>query len=297
MDWRVKCLVPLVATTVIVGAHAAARARSLPKATQEPPSWVDPSTGLMWTPQGGEITWRNAFAYCQDLKYARLTGWRLPSLEQLQDIHDRKLTGAAFTGAVWSSARGIGDRGLPNTESWYFSFSDGTRATDGIDATPGKHVLCVRLSPEAIARARSASPYWVDPSTALMWTGQDNGKDVTWNDATKYCQGLRVGGSSDWRLPTIDELGGIYDRTASALGFGGGKRHDEPLDFRVKGNLFLTGQRTWSSSRVVDYRGKLQDAWLFDFLNGRRSESGDEADNGLKHSNNNRALCVRRSGP
>ena len=33
--------------------------------------------------------------------------------------------------------------------------------------------------------------YWVDPSTSLMWAGKDNGKDVSWNKAMKYCRDLR----------------------------------------------------------------------------------------------------------
>jgi len=49
--------------------------------------------------------------------------------------------------------------------------------------------------------------YWVDPDTGLMWAGKDNnGKDVNWRQATKYCRNLRLAGYSDWRLPTIDEL-------------------------------------------------------------------------------------------
>src|SRR5580765_6769615 len=137
MRRRVRALVFLLASAAITSVHSAAAGHSQPQATQAPAPWVDPSTGLMWASQGGEITWRNAFAYCQGLESARLTGWRLPSLEELQDIHDRNVTASAFTGAVWSSARGIGDRGFPNTESWYFNFSDGTRATGGIDVAPG----------------------------------------------------------------------------------------------------------------------------------------------------------------
>src|SRR5690242_17745520 len=51
--------------------------------------------------------------------------------------------------------------------------------------------------------------YWTDPSTGLMWAGKDNGKDVNWHKAINYCRDLRLGGYSDWRLATIDELQGI----------------------------------------------------------------------------------------
>jgi len=35
---------------------------------------------------------------------------------------------------------------------------------------------------------------WVDPATGLRWTLQDNGSDVNWDGAKKYCQTLNVGG-------------------------------------------------------------------------------------------------------
>jgi hypothetical protein len=58
--------------------------------------------------------------------------------------------------------------------------------------------------------------YWIDPATGLMWAGKDNGKDVYWRKARKYCRNLRLGGYSDWRLATIEELQGIYDKNANA---------------------------------------------------------------------------------
>jgi Protein of unknown function (DUF1566) len=63
--------------------------------------------------------------------------------------------------------------------------------------------------------------YWVDPSTGLMWTGRDSGKDVSWNKAMKYCRNLRLAGYSDWRLASMAELQGIYDKTANAPGLAG----------------------------------------------------------------------------
>jgi Protein of unknown function (DUF1566) len=129
--------------------------------------------------------------------------------------------------------------------------------------------------------------YWIDPSTGLMWAGKDNGKDVNWDKARKYCRNLRLAGYSDWRLATIDELKGIYDKNAKAPGLGG-KHGDQPFAFHVKGNLFLTGQQ-WSSTQRRDDSGRpIGFAWFFDFLN---STSWRDPDDHEKC-----ALCVRRSG-
>jgi len=52
----------------------------------------------------------------------------------------------------------------------------------------------------------------LDTKTGLMWAGKDNGTDITWEDAKQYCSDFRGGGYTDWRLPTLDELEGLYDR-------------------------------------------------------------------------------------
>jgi len=51
----------------------------------------------------------------------------------------------------------------------------------------------------------------LDTKNGLMWASKDNGKDITWNDAKKYCEDYRGGGYQDWRMPTIDELMMLYD--------------------------------------------------------------------------------------
>ena len=97
---------------------------------------------------------------------------------------------------------------------------------------PSKRVFVALFTVATMASAQSATQdrelaqetqvrgYWTDPSTRLMWAGKDNGKDVNWLTATKYCHDLRLAGYSDWRLATIDELEGIYDSTANAPGPG-----------------------------------------------------------------------------
>ncbi len=50
-----------------------------------------------------------------------------------------------------------------------------------------------------------------DTNTGLMWAAKDNGENINWEDAKKYCDNYRGGGHTDWRLPTLDELKTIYD--------------------------------------------------------------------------------------
>jgi hypothetical protein len=50
-----------------------------------------------------------------------------------------------------------------------------------------------------------------DTQTGLMWAAKDNGSGIHWEDAKSYCKNYRGGGYADWRMPTQDELAGLYD--------------------------------------------------------------------------------------
>jgi len=51
----------------------------------------------------------------------------------------------------------------------------------------------------------------LDTKTNLMWANKDNLSNITWKGASNYCSGYRGGGYADWRIPTKDELVGLYD--------------------------------------------------------------------------------------
>ena len=57
-----------------------------------------------------------------------------------------------------------------------------------------------------------ATTWWPDPQTGLMWTGTSYApgsfwkiKPLNWNEANEYCTTLKLGGYTDWRLPTLDD--------------------------------------------------------------------------------------------
>lgn len=109
---------------------------------------------------------------------------------------------------------------------------------------------------------------YLDRETRLMWTKEDNGKDLEWNEAKDYAFGLSLGGYKDWRLPTIEELEDLY-----APGREGEQKIRSP--FR------LTSLAIWSSVKQAPGSG-----WFFSFENGVRLYN-------IYGSQKCRALCVR----
>jgi len=62
----------------------------------------------------------------------------------------------------------------------------------------------------------------LDTRKNLMWAAKDNGSNINWANAKSYCENYRGGGYTDWRMPTQDELAGLYDNTKtykSACGY------------------------------------------------------------------------------
>ena len=143
---------------------------------------------------------------------------------------------------------------------------------------------------QSSARQPQAQGYWVDPSTSLMWTAKDNGKDINGHKAIKYCRNLHLAGYSDWRLPNMAEIQGIFDKNVNAPGSAGYYKKLRPFTWHVKGNLFLTGDQ-WTSNYREDDRGHNSGySWYFDFNEGRPN---DEPTGWPYSSAGMRALCVR----
>jgi|GEM_PF-6859097 len=59
-----------------------------------------------------------------------------------------------------------------------------------------------------IIRFTTRTPYYTTGSLAVQWTDVSLGTD--WNSADILCRESRVGGHSNWRLPTVGELTSIY---------------------------------------------------------------------------------------
>jgi len=118
--------------------------------------------------------------------------------------------------------------------------------------------------------------YWTDPATELMWTKQDNGSDVDWHQAKTFCTSLRLGGYSNWRLPTIAELQAIYvpERIVN---------EQIVNEQHIKGNILLYSDSVWSGSTGND-----PEMFCFNFHTGERISAQRAG------PHNGHALCVRR---
>ena len=106
-----------------------------------------------------------------------------------------------------------------------------------------------------------------DSATGLIWQKCSAGlgttlgncstgsiSSYTWSSAISYCEGLTLGGRSDWRLPNFNELGSIIDYTKSS----------NPT---IDSTAFPNTQSSyyWSSNT---YAQSTNSAWFVRFDNG-----------------------------
>ncbi len=108
-----------------------------------------------------------------------------------------------------------------------------------------------------------------DNYTGLIWQKKDDGVKRNWKEAKRYCSNLSLDGSSDWRLPTMEELYYLGDMTKF-----------KPA---IDSNYFdIENSYYWSATA---YKNDSSFAWLVYFKHGNDRWDGKSL-KGL-------ALCVR----
>ncbi|MCP4676799.1 MAG: DUF1566 domain-containing protein [Deltaproteobacteria bacterium] len=135
---------------------------------------------------------------------------------------------------------------------------------------------------------------WQDENTGLCWRDPPSEKEMTWQEATDYCDELTLDGQSDWRMPSIDELRSMIRGCPNTVPGGECKITDgsSEEDLRKYGlfcdcapeegpgengcywDLEITSpcdQKVWSSSSYIFEAsdGEAAGAWFVDFVSGR----------------------------
>ena len=196
---------------------------------------IDNNTGLIWQQSPSEETYsyEEAFAHCENLEYAGVTGWRFPAVHELLTISDRSSgTGVNeyFTNLpemsgdtpefmlTKSRLAGEGDSIVFFMHGMIMAYSQSSInmiVQYGYSReifTTGK-VLCVYGDELPVASLttseREGDIVVTDSTTGLQWQKNYVGKN--WQEALSYCENLEYAGYSDWRLPSKNELASLYD--------------------------------------------------------------------------------------
>jgi len=235
---------------------------------------TDSNTGLVWQKQddGTKRTWDAANTYCDNLVLGGASDWRLPTKEELIGIVDYSvlmqpaINTAYFPGTskehYWSSST----HAYFTNEAWFVQFFSGY--VDGESKTTGNYVRCARADQAPLHNfVDNGGGMVTDTKTGFMWQ-QGEGGSMSWANALSYCEGLTLGGNTDWRLPNIKELESIVDDT----------RYNPAINSIFPGT---STEQYWSSTTGSNE----YNAWYINFLDGYALYTGK--------SNASHVRCVR----
>ena len=243
-------------------------------------TWYDsnPATncGDAGTPGGGTDT-EDFIIDLNNANFGGYSDWRLPNREELWSIVDCSIRspGPAINAAYFPDA----------AASWYYSCTTYAKYTyrvwgvyfkDGASATRHKgesnYIRAVRGGQSQSSYVANGNGTVTDISTGLTWQQATAPGTYTWEQALDYCEDLNLGTRSDWRLPTIKELGSIVDLT----------RYNPSINTDFFPNTAASGY--WSSNTRATYTDI---AWQVDFGYGH-----DELRNTKYNSYYVRAVCT-----
>ncbi len=236
-----------------------------------------------------KMTLSDATSYCSNLTLAGKSDWRLPSIKEAYSLYDGR-------GTDISGAEEVEDSFVAFLDTSYFDFtygdaSAGERLIDmqyassteyvsgnllfGVNFADGRikgyelvlrgedktfNVQCVRGDTYGTNNfVDNGDGTITDQATRLMWTQDDSGKGLNWQEALAWAQTKNSEnhlGYSDWRLPDIKELQSIVDYS----------RSPDATSSAAIDAVFNTTQITnedgaadypyfWSSTTHLNYRG------------------------------------------
>jgi len=190
---------------------------------------TDTITGLMWQRgDGGEMTVENAATYCDTLKLAGFSDWRLPTPLEAYSIlnHQRSnpaidITQFANTGAEywWTNTAQSTDA----SKIWVTNAGGGIGnhlKTETVSAGGTKkiHARAVRtpFTPQTLSTrfVDNGNGTVTDQLSNLVWEKTPNTSAFNWEQALTYAENLTLAGTSDWRVPNIKEIQSLNDFSA-----------------------------------------------------------------------------------
>ena len=195
---------------------------------------TDNVTGLMWQKtDGGEMTFENAAAYCNDLVLGGFSDWRLPIGIELFGINNYDFSNPALNTACFAnSAAGYWwtseVRSDDATKVWVVNAGGGIGAhpkNETVSAGGAKrfHVRAVRniySTAFAVAHFTDNGDGTVrDNQTGLTWQKIQSALTMTWEEALAYAGTFTLAGKTGWRLPNIREIQSLNDPSISKPSF------------------------------------------------------------------------------
>ena len=139
---------------------------------------------------------------------------------------------------------------FPDSEYMLYMHGEGETVLQEVRVQTGLEEQRVLMPPLKLQFVSSTEGIITDTLTGLMWVPAPD-REVTWDQANAYVRNLRLGGYSDWRLPTRSELRSLNEAS---------EQYNPSSDSTFNPAFRLTTCCPWSSEVEGPDR-----AWSFHF--------------------------------
>ena len=204
--------------------------------SRSPGAITDNVTGLVWTQEISSyaMPWSDAAGYCESLETGDVTDWRLPSVKELWSLRDFS-QGWPWVDTDYFYLVGDGSD-LAQHHSWSNNLYlvESEYQNEQVEGDPAwivndwtGHIKA--MSGSRFVRCVSGDEYGIndfvdngdgtvtDNATGLIWSQDDSGEALYWEEALAYAEDATIAGYDDWRLPSAKELQSIADYTATEI--------------------------------------------------------------------------------
>lgn len=183
---------------------------------------TDNVTGFMWqdTLTSG-VHAADLNSTCKSLNLGQYSNWISPSIEELFSIVDIPVINPSIFPAFqntetasyrfyWTST----PYARISSMTWALSFMS---ANDNTYYDQLNYYKCLIKSNNYSSHYEkiNSDSIVIDTNSGLIWEDNNHTSDtkIDWNSAISYCENLQQGGYEDWRMPNINELYMLADRT------------------------------------------------------------------------------------
>ncbi|MBR6421894.1 DUF1566 domain-containing protein [bacterium] len=146
------------------------------------------------------ISWEDAAQKCLDLNFNGSNQWRIPTFEELKTLVKNDDLGESVLHDYGNLVSGDAvSQAAEKVKSVNTATGEVSEFSD--DYASNIVVRCVydEMLPEP-----EEFPY-IDYENKLVWSKVSD-KEVNWIEAARYCETLDEGGSTNWKVPTLEEL-------------------------------------------------------------------------------------------
>jgi len=205
-------------------------------------------TGLMWVKRrGNKVSWSDAMEEASECRIGGHDDWRAPTIKELYSLIDfngwvqkqeqdsvpfintkyfdfeygNTRTGERIIDCQdWSATTYVGTTMGGAKTAFGVNFADGRikgYPTRMRNTRHNKYIRYVRGNTQYGKNdfKDNKNGTVTDKATDLTWQQADDGTTRNWKDGLAYCENLKLGGRTDWRMPNAKELQSIVDYTRS----------------------------------------------------------------------------------